>query len=176
VLLPYVERDRFVTLAGSKSGLRVTLSYLKYRCIRSHILKYKMMLSNFPFFLGLPNNSYKSITNMALVWAWLCKLQKGCTRLATASNKVYQFLAHGRWFSSEFFKFIGPIGPRGQKITRSANHVGNAGPHVRQTFLNDVFTFLTEVGNAGRIVNTGTSSVNSDWIRDILSVFGKYYW
>jgi hypothetical protein len=24
--------------------------------------------------------------------------------------------------------------------------------------LNDVFTFLTEVGNAGRVVNTGTSS------------------
>ena len=37
---------------------------------------------------------------------------------------------------------------------RSANNVGNAGPHVCQTFLNDVFTFLTEVGNAGRIVNT----------------------
>jgi hypothetical protein len=43
-----------------------------------------------------------------------------------------------------------------------ANNVGNAGPHVRQTFLNDVFTFLTEVGNAGCIVNTGTSSVNSE--------------
>jgi hypothetical protein len=27
-LLPYVEWDRFVTLAGSKSGLRVTSSYL----------------------------------------------------------------------------------------------------------------------------------------------------
>ena len=73
----------------------------------------------------------------------------------------------------EFLKFIGP---RGQKITRSANNVGNAGPHVRQTFLNDVFTFLTEVENAGRIVNTGTSSVNSDSILDILSVLGKYYW
>ena len=43
---------------------------------------------------------------------------------------------------AEFLKFIGP---RGQKIMRSANNVGNAGPHVRQTFLNDVFTFLTEV-------------------------------
>jgi ABC-type enterochelin transport system substrate-binding protein len=52
----------------------------------------------------------------------------------------------------------------GQKIMRSANNVGNAGPHVRQTFLNDVFTFLTEVGNAGRIVNTGTSSVNSELV------------
>jgi hypothetical protein len=28
----------------------------------------------------------------------LCGLQKGCTRLATASDKFYQLLAHGRWF------------------------------------------------------------------------------
>ena len=27
------------------------------------------------------------------------KLQKGCTRLAAASDKDYQLLAHGRWFS-----------------------------------------------------------------------------
>jgi hypothetical protein len=27
------------------------------------------------------------------------KLQKGCTRLAAASDKVYQLLAHGRWLS-----------------------------------------------------------------------------
>jgi hypothetical protein len=25
--------------------------------------------------------------------------KKGCTRLAAASDKVYLFLAHGRWFS-----------------------------------------------------------------------------
>jgi uncharacterized membrane protein YpjA len=25
--------------------------------------------------------------------------KKGCTRLAAASNKVYQLLAHGQWFS-----------------------------------------------------------------------------
>jgi len=25
--------------------------------------------------------------------------KKGCTRLAIASDKVYQLLAHGRWFS-----------------------------------------------------------------------------
>jgi hypothetical protein len=29
----------------------------------------------------------------------LTKLQKRCTRLAAASDKVYQLLAHGRWFS-----------------------------------------------------------------------------
>jgi len=35
------------------------------------------------------------------VWvhARLCKLQKGCTQLAAASDKAYQLLAQGRWFS-----------------------------------------------------------------------------
>ena len=49
--------------------------------------------------VGLPNNSYKPITNTAWVRTRLCKLQKGCTRLAAASDKVYQLLAHGWWFS-----------------------------------------------------------------------------
>jgi hypothetical protein len=49
--------------------------------------------------VGLPNNSYKPITNTACVRARLCKLQKGCIRLTAASDKVYQLLAHGRWFS-----------------------------------------------------------------------------
>ena len=49
--------------------------------------------------VGLPNNSYKPITNTAWVCTRLYKLQKGCTRLAVASDKVYQLLAHGRWFS-----------------------------------------------------------------------------
>ena len=50
--------------------------------------------------VGLPNYSYKPITNTAWVRARICKLQKGCTRLAAASDKVYQLLAHGRWFST----------------------------------------------------------------------------
>ena len=39
------------------------------------------------------------MTNTAWICARLCKLQKGCTRLAAASDKVYQLLVHGRWFS-----------------------------------------------------------------------------
>ena len=42
---------------------------------------------------------YQPITNTAWIRASLCKLQKGCTRLAAASDKVYQLFAHGRWFS-----------------------------------------------------------------------------
>jgi hypothetical protein len=49
--------------------------------------------------VGLLNNSYNPITNTAWVRARLCKLQKRCTRLAVTSDKVYQLLAHGRWFS-----------------------------------------------------------------------------
>ena len=49
--------------------------------------------------VGIPSNSYKPITNTAWVRARLCKLQKGCTRLAAESDKAYQLLAHDRWFS-----------------------------------------------------------------------------
>jgi hypothetical protein len=35
----------------------------------------------------------------AWVRARLCKLQKGCTRLAAASDKACQLLPHGRLFS-----------------------------------------------------------------------------
>jgi hypothetical protein len=49
--------------------------------------------------VGIPSNSYKPITNTAWVRARLCKLQKECTRLAAESDKVYQLLAHDRWFS-----------------------------------------------------------------------------
>ena len=49
--------------------------------------------------VGLPSNSYKPINNTAWIRARLCKLQKGRTRLAAASDKVYQLLAHDRWFS-----------------------------------------------------------------------------
>jgi hypothetical protein len=39
------------------------------------------------------------VTNTAWARAQLCRLQKGCTRFAAASDRVYQLLAHGRWFS-----------------------------------------------------------------------------
>ena len=39
------------------------------------------------------------IVNIFTVCAWLGKLQKGRTRLAAASDKAYQLLAHGLWFS-----------------------------------------------------------------------------
>jgi hypothetical protein len=47
------------------------------------------------------NSSYKPISNAAWVRAQLCKLQKECTRLAAASDKVYQLLAQDRWFSPD---------------------------------------------------------------------------
>jgi hypothetical protein len=49
--------------------------------------------------LQTPNNLYKPITNTAWVRTHFCKLQKGCIRLAAASDKAYQLLAHGQCFS-----------------------------------------------------------------------------
>ena len=49
--------------------------------------------------VGLPNNSYKPITNKVWISVRLCKSEKGCTRLAAASDKAYQLVAYGRWFS-----------------------------------------------------------------------------
>ena len=49
--------------------------------------------------VGLPDNSYKPITNTTWVRARLCKLQEGCTRFAAARDQVYQLLTHGRCFS-----------------------------------------------------------------------------
>jgi len=50
--------------------------------------------------VGLPNNSYKPITNTEWVRARLCKLQK-IVYTQPQVNKVYQLFAHGRWFSSD---------------------------------------------------------------------------
>jgi hypothetical protein len=50
------------------------------------------------YVVGLPDNSYKPITNTAWLRVQLCNLQKGCTRLTT--DKAFQLLAHGRWFST----------------------------------------------------------------------------
>ena len=50
---------------------------------------------------------------MACVRARLCKLQKGCTRLAAASDKAYQLLVHDRWFS--------PVTPA-SSTTKSGRH------------------------------------------------------
>jgi hypothetical protein len=33
------------------------------------------------------------------MWVRVVNTKKGCTRLTAASDKVYQLLAHGRWFS-----------------------------------------------------------------------------
>jgi hypothetical protein len=50
------------------------------------------------------------------------------------------------------------------------------GPHDRQTCLNDVFTFLTEVENAGRVVNTRTSSVNSEFVTAMNTWYFICFW
>jgi len=49
--------------------------------------------------VAVSNNSYKPITNTAWVGPRLCTLQKRVRSTGNACDKVYQLLAHGRWFS-----------------------------------------------------------------------------
>ena len=71
---------------------------MEFYCLYTYINKLYVGPGWLNEVVGLPNNSYKPITNTTWVGA-ICKLQKGCTRLAAASDKVYQLFAHGRWFS-----------------------------------------------------------------------------
>jgi hypothetical protein len=45
------------------------------------------------------NSSHKPITNTRGFAPSFVNYEKGCTRLAAGSDKAYQFLAHGQWFS-----------------------------------------------------------------------------
>jgi hypothetical protein len=70
-------------------------------CIKQNILHNIICPYNgsMSYVVGLPNNSYKPMTNTAWVRARLCELQKKCTPPAVTSDKVYQLLANVRWFS-----------------------------------------------------------------------------
>jgi hypothetical protein len=57
------------------------------------------MKGSMSLIVGVPNNSYKPIINTAWFAPGFVNYKKGCTRLAAASDKVDQLLAHGRWFS-----------------------------------------------------------------------------
>jgi hypothetical protein len=73
---------------------------------------------------------YLPIANTAWVSARLCKLQKGCTQLATASDKVYQLLAHGWWFSP---------GTPASSTTKTGRH-DIAGSGVKHNKSNQIFS------------------------------------
>ena len=65
------------------------------------------------YVVGLPNNSYKPITNTAWARARLCTLQKGCTRLAASSTTKT-----GRHDIAEILMKV-PLKHKKNKIVRS---------------------------------------------------------
>jgi hypothetical protein len=84
---------------------------------------------------------------MAWVRAWLCNLQKGCTRLAAANDKVYQLLAHGRWFSP-----------------------GTPASSTTKTGLHDIAEILLKM-----TLNTINQSVNQSYL-SINHYASRFYW
>ena len=88
--------------------------------------------------VGLNNTPYKHITNTAWVRARLCKLQKTVHWTRTASDKVYQLLAYGRWFS--------PGTPASSTTTTGRNDIAEILLKVAlSTFeSNELHTYITE--------------------------------
>ena len=87
--------------------------------------------------------------------AWLYKLQKGCTLLASASDKAYQLLAHGRWFSP---------GTPASSTTKTGRH------EIAEIFLKVALNTI----NYKRIINNsinGSKSTSHDKIRQKTSIF-----
>ena len=81
------------------------------------------------------------ITITSWVRARICKLQKGCTRLAAASDEVYQLLVHDRWFSP-----------------------GTAASSVTKTGRDDIAEILLEVA-----LNTKNQSINRSFQNNYLA-------
>ena len=95
---PYVSKLPTLTYNNSDIGTFLSFVYICFTDVYP-IIKGKGQdpVGSMSQVVGLPNISYKPIINTAWVRARLCLLQKGCTRLAAASDKAYQLLAHGRW-------------------------------------------------------------------------------
>jgi hypothetical protein len=71
--------------------------------------------------------------------------KKGCTRLAAASDKVYQLLAHGQWFSP---------GTPASSTTKTGRH--------------DIAEILLKVA-----LNTRNKSINQSMVVDFIGRFIK---
>jgi hypothetical protein len=70
----------------------------------------------------------------------LYKLQKRCTQLSAASDKVYQLLAHGRWFSP---------GTPASSTTKTGRHdiAESVVKHQKSINHNVLMTFLSGLYN-----------------------------
>jgi hypothetical protein len=66
------------------------------------------------------------------VWPSFVYYKKGCTRFAAASDKVYQLLAQGRWFSS---------GTPASSTTKTGSHF------IAEILLNNSYKIITKYLN-----------------------------
>jgi hypothetical protein len=76
---------------------------------------------------------------MAWICPRLCKLQKGCTRLATASDKVYQLLAHDQWNS--------PCTPASSTTKTGRHDIAEVKHQI--IILNSNYSFVLEINLMG---------------------------
>ena len=84
---------------GASPPLKLEKNKIFWRKIVIFHTKYPQNLVCPPLQLEILDPPLKHITNSTWFRARLCKLQKRVHSTRSASDKVYQLLAHGRWFS-----------------------------------------------------------------------------
>jgi hypothetical protein len=82
------------------------LTIVSLLCLPTHIcvyfLVFKSWLRPWAFFyisIIIQTAVSRELHKIRIRLIWFVNYKKGCTRLAAANDKVYQLLAHGRWFS-----------------------------------------------------------------------------
>jgi hypothetical protein len=96
-----------------------------------------------------------TITNTAWVRTRLCKLQKRCIRLAAASDKIYQLLAHGRWFSP---------GTPASSTTKTDRH------HIAEILLKVALNTINQIKSVIAVIHQTSRCLSLPPIRFLLNI------
>ena len=120
--------------------------------------------------VGLPNNSYLSPIRRRFAPGFV-NYKKGCTRLATASDKVYQLLAHGRWFSP---------GTPASSTTKTGRHdiaeiLLKVALNTKNQIIHGMCTIVSSKGNNSNKKNSKAYNFRIKTETGKLSIIFKYY-
>ena len=81
-----------------KTTVRAFVNYNNLQLTRTSVTTYNIIYFSLKIVISYTYTRLPISVSIKYICR-LCKLRKGCTRPAAASNKVHQLLVHGRWFS-----------------------------------------------------------------------------
>jgi hypothetical protein len=137
-----LQRVRVIVLNATFNNISMVNSFILYFLI---LLPY----TGGPGWLNeIPNNSYKPITNVVWVRVLLCKLQKGCTRLAARKKILSQYMVEQIWIWIWILVFNATF----SNISAISWHRLQQTPYYVRVVARDVWKWLTLFTGIHRLV------------------------